>query len=246
MAVCPHSTLPSSTAPLLGVPHCKGAVSACPLVGWSRARGGGGTAGFSWLWPHACCNPTSPSAAKRVVISAKTVIRLLGTNLSQNAKQEGRTSDQPFYTKLHRGKWKLGEDRPCQVFLCCVPLPYDISASHSRDWCCSASQLGCASPSQWGWSCSLSHLWCCTWVALCPQSAFPRSDKTSFIHCCVLTTGQEQGLHGLLGGRGNAAWCSNPSPKERLKGEAVLQLPLGWSSLQQIPPGFSIGWYTPV
>lgn len=160
---------------------------ACPLVGWSRAQGGGGTAGFGWLWPHACCNPTSPSAAKRAVISAKTVIRLLGTNLSQKAKQEGRTSDQPFYMKPHRGKWRLGEDWPCQVFLCCVPVPCDFSASLSGAGCCSASQVGCASPSQWGWSCSLSHLRCCAWVALCPQSAFPHSDKMLFIHCCVLT-----------------------------------------------------------
>lgn len=84
---------------------------------------------------------------------------------------------------------------PCRVFLCCVPLPSDIPASHSRAGCSSAPQLSSASPSlsQWGWSCSLSHRWCCTWVALCPQSAFPRSDKTLFIHCCVLTTGQATG-----------------------------------------------------
>lgn len=59
-----------------------------------------------------------------MVISAKTVIRLLGTNLSQKAEQEGRTSDQPFYMKLYRGKWRLGQDGavPGLSLLCPSPL----------------------------------------------------------------------------------------------------------------------------
>lgn len=48
-----------------------------------------------------------------MVISAKTVIRLLGTNLSQKAEEEGRTSDQPFYIETLQGEMEAGAGQVC-------------------------------------------------------------------------------------------------------------------------------------
>lgn len=64
-----------------------------------------------------------------MVISAKTVIRLIGTNLSQKAGEEGRTSDQPFYMKLCREKWRLGQDRSVggSQLLCALSLLLSVT-----------------------------------------------------------------------------------------------------------------------
>lgn len=64
-----------------------------------------------------------------MVISAKTVIRLLGTNLSQKVGEEGRSSDQPFYMKLYREKWRLGQDRSVvgRQLLCALSLLLSVT-----------------------------------------------------------------------------------------------------------------------
>lgn len=67
-----------------------------------------------------------------MVISAKTVIRLIGTNLSQKAREEGRTSDQPFYMKLYREKWRPGQDRSVvgSQLLCALSLLLSVMCPH--------------------------------------------------------------------------------------------------------------------
>lgn len=64
-----------------------------------------------------------------MVISAKTVIRLIGTNLSQKAGEEGRTSDQPFYMELYRGEMEARAGQVCRG----KPAPLRSVPSPLRD-----------------------------------------------------------------------------------------------------------------
>lgn len=85
-------------------PPALGDKSAVMEVAWPRQEAAG-------PGPEPRSNPACHSAGKHVVISAKTVIRLLGTNLSQKAEEEeGRNSNQPFYMKLYREKWRPWQD----------------------------------------------------------------------------------------------------------------------------------------
>lgn len=91
----------------------------------------------------------APSLAeKHVVISARAAIRLIGTDLSRKAGEEGRTSDRPFDMKLYRQKWRPGQDwsvlgsqllcaLSLLLFVVCphVPAPFRPVPSHwGLDW----------------------------------------------------------------------------------------------------------------